>query len=137
TITQTWLNYLEAFQKMRNQHFYDAWGQIEQVELAIRALQRNYKDFYTDNDEFRLVYLEKHIKQLQDIYPYKIFFSPGFHILEQECSICGEKISIKNHCGHMTGKVYDGKLCHRKMIKTPILEVSVVTNPVQKYSVVF
>lgn len=40
-------------------------------------------------------------------------------------------------CGHTPGKVYAGECCYRTIKNAQILEVSLVTNPVQKYSVAF
>lgn len=53
------------------------------------------------------------------------------------CSICGKKSTPISPCGHKPGIVYAGELCIRVIKSFEALEVSIVTNPVQKYSVLF
>lgn len=137
TILRIQQDYIAAFKKIKEQYFYGAWGILEQIELAIYALEKNISAIFDTYENFEIAFIKKHIHQFQQIYPYKLFSSPGFYILEQSCTICEKSISIREHCGHIVGQVYDGKLCQRSMDKVTILEISLVKNPVQKYSVAF
>jgi hypothetical protein len=129
-------NYLSAFQKMKDVFFFEAWGLLEQVEIGLHFLEPHFKRDYK-NDYFLIDFIEKHTKQFQSIFPYKLFLSPAYLYLEKVCSICKKVVSIWNPCGHKKGEIYDGEMCVHEITKAEILELSVVPNPVQKYSVLF
>ncbi len=74
---------------------------------------------------------------LQSLYPYRLFISPEILELEKCCSICKKPISIRNPCGHRVGEIYDGEYCHRDVTQCKFLSISMVDDPVQKYSVPF
>ena len=77
------------------------------------------------------------VQRLQSLYPYKVFFSTVIVIKERTCSICGEKRSLRYHCGHYVGHVYAGELCCDIVKKCELEGVDVVRNPEHKYSVAF
>lgn len=55
-----------------------------------------------------------------------------------ECSICRRRIRPRRPCGHSVGEIYGGEQCHRVITSIDaVLGIAFVTNPVQKYSVVF
>jgi hypothetical protein len=129
-------NYLSAFQKMKDGLYYDAWVLLERVEIDLHNLEPHFRQEYK-SDPFLINFIEKHSKQFQSIYPYKLFFSPAYLQLEKVCSICKRVVSIWNPCGHKKGDIYDGEMCVHRITKVELLEVSIVPNPVQKYSVLF
>ena len=135
TIHRIQKNYLAAFRAMKEGDFYDAWCLLERVEIDINSLSKHY--VFSEDDPYKVLFIEKHTKQFQSLYPYRLFISPAFLHLEKECSICGSRISIRNPCGHKKGNIYNGEMCVHKITKADLLEISIVTNPVQKYSVLF
>jgi hypothetical protein len=135
TIHEIQKNYLAAFSKMKEGHFYDGWCLLERVAIAINSLERHFVS--PENDIYKIGFLDKYVEQFQTLFPYRMFMSPAFMQLEKECSICGSKISIRNSCGHRKGEIYNGEMCVHIIKKGHVLEISVVTNPVQKYSVLF
>lgn len=55
--------------------------------------------------------------------------SPGMVIGASECSICGQH---PRECEHITGREYDGQVCHRVITEVrEILEISLVARPAQ------
>src|SRR4051812_6647847 len=88
-------------------------------------------------EEFRLSSIKKWSEQWQSLFPYKVFLSPEM-VFRAECSICGCTIQPRRPCGHIVGEIYKGEPCLR-VIKSidQVLGIALVTNPVQKYSVVF
>jgi hypothetical protein len=56
---------------------------------------------------------------------------------KKSCSVCGRVVSIRNGCDHKKGEIYDGEMCVHKVEEARFLELSVVPNPVQKYSVMW
>lgn len=52
--------------------------------------------------------------------------SIGYVVQAQECSTCGED---PEDCEHITGRQYGDKMCHRRITKADMLEVSLVNRP--------
>lgn len=126
--------YLEAFDLLKQGAFYDAWCKLEQTELALMFLGRHFRPSFA---KYRLDFIETHVKQWQQLYPYKIFMSPEIVEEEKTCNICKTPISIRNPCGHIVGEIYGGEQCCRIVSKMQFLGMAMVENPVQKYSVPF
>lgn len=128
-------DYLTAFSQLKSQKFYDGWCTLEKIEIGLSSLERHYR---TENeDKFKLRFIKKHIEQFQSLFPYKVFTSPALLQLEKKCTICRQIISIRNRCGHKLGEIYNGEECIHEITKMRILEISIVPNPLQKYSVLF
>jgi len=128
--------YLTAFKKMKDGLYYDAWSHLERVEIELHFLEPHFASV-PEGDCYRIAFIEKHARQFQSLFPYKAFLSPAFLYLEKVCSICSNVVSIRNPCGHKKGEIYDGEMCAHEIRKGELLELSYVTNPVQKYSVLF
>jgi len=90
--------------------------------------------FY-DPATFAAQELQLQVTQWQSLYPYKLFVSPAFLHKRKECSICHKVINPWSDCGHEVGRVYVGEECFHIVTEAELLEVSLVLNPVQKYSV--
>lgn len=114
--------------------YYDAWCELERCEIDLINLAKHYS---YENNQFGLNDIERRIKDLQTIYPYRFFMST--EILEEEtrCSICDSIVSIKKSCGHKLGEIYNGEMCYRVVSKCKLLGVALVENPVHKYAVLF
>jgi hypothetical protein len=129
-------SYLSAFYDMKANNCYGAWCSLERVEIDLHFLEQHYS-LEADDDQYKLQFIKKHSEQFQLLFPYKLFMSPAFLELEKKCSICGRPVSIRNPCGHQVGEIYDGEMCGREITKGDLLEISMVTDPVQKYSIPF
>jgi hypothetical protein len=57
---------------------------------------------------------------------FRMGLSPGFVIVQAECSICHID---PEECEHITGRWYDGKFCGRIITEARLLEVSLVDRP--------
>lgn len=134
-IARVQLSFENSFALMKECKFYEAWCELERCELTVASLKRHFAS--SPKDSHRVDYIQTMVGRWQALYPYKIFFSP--EILKKciECSICGGKVSLRNPCGHEKGEIYDGEVCHYRVVECEFLGLSAVTNPVQKYSVAF
>ena len=112
--------------------YYDAWCDAEQIELIANNIKRNFPTFL---NTIALIINQVHI--IQSLFPYKLFTSTEILIKEERCSICGETRNIFKPCGHKKGYVYNGKLCYNTITECDMVGLSLVTNPVRKYAVVF
>lgn len=112
--------------------YYDAWCDAEQIELIANNIKRNFPTFL---NTIALIINQVHI--IQSLFPYKLFTSTEILIKKEHCSICGATRNIFKPCGHKKGYVYNGKLCYNTVTKCDIVGLSLVTNPVKKYAVVF
>lgn len=128
-------NYRLAFRLMKLFDFYEAWCLLDRIEIASTNVHRHFN--FQKDDKYRINFISARAKAFQSLYPYKYFISPGFIIKEQKCSICHKSLSIHSFCEHKKGEIYNGDLCVREITVCEFLEMSIVTNPVQKYSVLF
>lgn len=126
--------FTRAFDQLRNDKFYEGWCTLERCEIALRHLRRHYHPIH---DSFGIEHMERHLLQIQDLFPYVYFASPSYLVLEAECSVCTAKLTLREGCEHRIGEIYSGRACHRIVKKLEPLEISIVTNPVQKFSVLF
>ncbi|MGL5090216.1 MAG: hypothetical protein ACRC8B_04640 [Aeromonas sobria] len=125
--------YIKAFHNIKIKNYRDAWNQLEQCEIACSFIKRN--STIEDVHNYRIEFIENKITKWQSLYPYCVFASPGFKVGYYTCSICGHKVRPRSRCEHKKGKVYFGELCLHVAHEMEILEISIVSSPVQKYSV--
>lgn len=127
-------SYISAYQHLCSHAHYQAWCLFERVEITYWHLKPH---FGASENEFHLPFIWDHASRFQSLFPYCVFCSPEFVVREAKCSICGAVLSPRNLCGHDSGQIYDGEFCGRIITGVDMIGVSLVTEPVQKYSVVF
>lgn len=126
-------NYIQTFNQIKSERYYDAWCAFEQLEISYNFIEKNSSpDELTAHGINKIIEV---VKQWQSLFPYKLFASPGFTVNYYTCSICDKKIRLRSRCAHEKGKLYNGKICLHVAHGMSFLEVSIVKNPVQKYSV--
>jgi len=126
--------YVESFVKLKNKQYYPAWCLLGEVEGIYNSLRKVY---YSESDEFFINFIYTYTKKFQKFFPYNLFYSPEFHVKKYRCNICGKPYTFKKNCEHEVGKLYDGKMCSKVIEDCEITSISIVDNPVQKYSVLF
>lgn len=126
--------YVQAFSELKLNEFHSGWCTFELCETLLGFLESHYEE---SGNRFGLAFIRGQVERFQALFPYKIFVSPAFLVREPRCGICDKRFTPRGHCEHRVGEIYDGVLCTRKLTKLELLEVSMVTNPVQKYSVLF
>ncbi|HEY2446220.1 MAG TPA: SEC-C domain-containing protein [Rhizomicrobium sp.] len=124
--------YLKCFNDIKAGKFYDAWCGLERAEIELSWLKRN--PFFCPT-EFGVLVLERQVQNWQSLFPYTIFFSPAILEKRKECGICGAVVDPWTACGHEVGSVYGGRECIHNVTAADFLEISIVLDPVQKYSV--
>lgn len=134
TILSIQEDYAEAFRCLRRRNFYKAWCLYEKVEIALLFLGQH---FLESNGEYRLEFIAAQTSKFQSLFPYALFFSTAILQKEVRCSICNARLGLRTGCGHVIGEIYAGKLCCRMITDLDLLEISVVTEPVNKYAVGF
>jgi hypothetical protein len=133
-IAETHDQYLNAWQMMSEDRFYGAWCALERVEIGLHFLARHFDD---SQDNYGLTFLRTHVPRWQSLFPSKLFLSPGFTKQSVRCTICDSKLTPRRLCEHRLGHLYDGEMCMHRVDKAHFIEISLVPNPVQKYSVAF
>ncbi|MBN2730634.1 MAG: SEC-C domain-containing protein [Bacteroidales bacterium] len=126
--------YVKAFSLLKNKQYYKGWCVLEQIEITINSLKRH---FQYNEKEYYLWNIEKSVLNLQVIFPYKLFNSIEILHKSEKCSICGKIVKIRNLCEHIVGEIYNGEMCYREVVDAEILNVSLVENPGNKFSVFF
>lgn len=131
---QLTLTYIKAFHKLKSADYREAWYDLEQCEIKCKIIARN------SSEEFCLAknihFISQQVSNLQSLYPYCVFSSPGMVVGYYSCGICDHKIRPRSRCAHKKGKIYNGKLCVHIAHDIVLKEISIVSKPVQKYSVV-
>lgn len=133
TIGEIQDKFLSSYIHFLNGEYYKGWCKLEECEILIKFLDRHFLD---TNDEFGIEHIRVHVKNFQDIFPYKKFLSPSY-ILKFHCSVCNKLMTPRSKCQHDLGEIYDGVMCSKIPEVIKINEISIVENPVQKSSVVF
>lgn len=124
--------FVETFELLRVERYYDAWCKAEQVEIMIQNLAHNSQEGFENVKDINAM-----VWHLQSLYPYKLFASYVMHVKKETCSICGQERSLRNFCCHRIGKVYNGELCCNIVTEAELKGIDIVENPVHKYSVLF
>lgn len=132
TIIKIHLQFVKTFELLKAGRYYEAWCEVEQVEINIQFLAYNSQEGLENVKDIYAM-----IRQLQSLYPYRLFASYVMHVKKEKCSICGKERSIRNFCGHRTGRVYNGELCCNIVTDTELKGLDIVENPAHKYSVMF
>lgn len=124
--------YNNAFNFIKDKKHYDAWCIYEIINNRLIDLR---KHFNYENNEYNLNFIETYSRKFQKLFPYKIFTSREVLIKKKVCSICGEKESIRNSCGHDVGELYMGEICYRVVKEFEFVAIAIVHNPHNKYAV--
>lgn len=127
--------FISMFKLLKRGEYYAAWCDLERCEIQLASLLKHFKPFKAD--EHRLLLLGRMIERWQQIFPYKVFFSPELLKKRIVCGICSARVTPRSHCGHDKGQLYKGEQCHHIVEEVQLLSISIVTDPVQKYSVAF
>lgn len=128
------IKFIGAFNKIKNKEYREAWSDLERCEIMCGCIEENSnKDLLISS---RASFIKDKVVKLQSLYPYCVFASPGFTVGYYTCSICNHKIRPRSRCEHIKGKIYNGELCVHAGHDIEFKEISLVTKPVQKYSVV-
>lgn len=124
--------YIESFLLIKNKEYIKAWGLLAALELDIQFLEQNKEELIEETQKRSLIFYKNAVKNWQILFPYKLFFSIGFLVSKNSCSICGKQITPRNKCEHKKGKLYNGELCMHIGEMSELREVSLVTNPMDK-----
>jgi SEC-C motif len=134
TIVEIHKLYRNAFNLLKNKGYYEGWCQLERAEIEIKNLKEH---FLFDKKKFGIWHIEKSVKNLQVIFPYRLFASSEILEKKKKCSVCDKEITIRNPCGHIVGEIYNGEMCHRIVTESELLGMALVENPGNKFSVMF
>jgi hypothetical protein len=125
--------FVAAIKNIKQKKYRDAWCELEQCEIICKFLEKNSSaEFFQESGA---QFIEIYVGKWQSLYPYCVFASPAILVGYYTCSICGHKIRPRSRCLHVRGQIYNGELCSHQAHDLEIREISIVTKPVQKYSV--
>lgn len=127
-------HFLSTYKQLVNKEYYSAWCLLERTEIELHSLRRHLD--YSRN-EYGLKFIERNVDQLQKLFPYQYFSSRESIVKKWSCSICNQVISLRNPCDHNVGEIYNGEQCFRVARDIEFQALAIVTNPFDKYSVLF
>ena len=124
--------YKRFWGKIVQQEFSDSWNFLQDGLDLLRIL----KKFLIEDAYKRVSFVEHQFKELELLYPYKLFLSVSATYKLAECNLCGKDID-SFECEHQRGELYWGKLAHGIIHTVEQLDhVALVTNPADKRCVV-
>jgi len=126
--------YVASFRQMQKGTFYEAWCSLDRADILLHHLLRHLD---VPESLYRLDFIYQQTRRFQALYPFRWFASPEYLKKEVECSICGSKVLPRKSCGHEKGEIYAGEMCAHVVTKADFIGMSMVTQPSQKYSVLF
>lgn len=135
SIASAHIIFQDVFVKLKRGEYYKAWCALEQCELVIEALEKHYVSPAVD--PHGLLYIKEMVSRWQELFPYAVFFSPELLKRTVVCSTCGATVKPRSQCGHKKGEIYNGEICTHMVTKCDVISISIVDDPVQKYSVAF
>lgn len=108
--------------------FSASWSYVQDVLDLLRLIKR-----FSSLD---VSFFENQILELEEAYPYNVFFSIGATVRYFECSICGRDID-SDQCLHVKGQLYRGEMAYGIAREMGHLDhISAVPNPDDKRCVV-
>ncbi|MGI2049883.1 hypothetical protein [Shewanella oncorhynchi] len=125
--------FIQAFNNLKSKCYRQAWIEFEQCEVKYLFISNNSTQEFLNAS--RLNFIQDKIVKFQSLYPYCLFCSPEYKVGYYSCSICGHIVRPRSRCEHKKGMVYNGELCLHEVREMEMLGISLVTKPVQKYSV--
>lgn len=126
--------FITAFNYMYADYFYKGWCRLIECETSIEHLDRHFLD---KNKDFEIEHIRFQVKEFKKIFPYVLFLSLSFRAKKIFCSICNQKITPLNYCGHEVGEIYNGRLCFRYYDDIEEDHFLLCPNPKHKYAVAF
>lgn len=107
-----------------------SWDMLQNCFDTLRFVSRFCKDLYD------LPEIERNLKSYEELYPFKLFFSPEYIIAKSHCSLCGKSMQSLS-CPHRKGELYWGKRAVEVVDEIKELQaVSIVEHPDNKRLIV-
>lgn len=125
-----------GYDSPKSKEYESAWNALDHSDVGISFLEENYCIGNREMEEFHIKEIGEDIQKLFSLFPYKFFTSREQIIKKEKCSICGRTISARHPCGHVTGRLYMGEMCCRKVVDWEFLGVSIVTKPFDRYAII-
>jgi len=126
--------YHKAFAEMKDRKYYNGWIELGNIEVIIQEIKYNIPDC---SNYITFIFLEKHTKYFQNIFPYKLFMSIVLVDTKEECSICGRSMNPYSECEHIRGKVYAGEICYAIVSDGQWIGLDMAEKPANKCAVLF
>ena len=127
-------SYISAFKSIKEGEHFDAWRSYDAIDINLSFLR---KHFDYRNNLYNLEFIEEYTRKFQKLFPYQFFMSRETVIKKESCSICGRINTVRSRCEHEVGELYMGEMCSRKVEDLEFLGMAIVTNPFDKYTVLF
>lgn len=124
-------NYMWAYSDLKQKNYIDAWNLLDKIDINLSVVEKNF-DL---SKLFMLPFLRDIVPKYMKLFPYKFFMSRESVIKSSECSVCHKEFKLRNRCDHTPGKLYLGEVCTRVIKEISIVGISIVTNPVDRNTV--
>lgn len=123
----SYYKYSVYWKMLKKEEYKSSWIILQDAIDSLICVLR----FLNDKSQFNLDKLDFHFKQLEKLYPYKVFGSTEIIFNKTKCSICG-KDALDLECTHVPGFLYWGEMAYTIVEDLEFKAVAMVNNPMDK-----
>lgn len=120
-------NYAYYWGQLNEKKYKNSWNSLQDTIDDLLLVSR----WCSNRCHFKLDTLNIHFKELEKLYPYKLFASSEMVITKTKCSICG-KDGLDIDCTHIPGNLYWGEMASTIIKEFTFKAVALVKHPLDK-----
>jgi hypothetical protein len=134
-VIKNYLMMINSFAKywecLEKKEYKESWNLLQDCIDNLIILCR----FSEERTSFNLELWEEHLRELERLYPFRVFASSEMITRDETCSICGLSI-IDPNCDHIPGNLYWGKMAVINVGKVEFQAVALVKHPLDKRCII-
>jgi hypothetical protein len=120
-------NYANYWIQLQERKYKNSWNTLQDtIDDLIHVAK-----WSNDRSLFFLDILDNHFKELEKLYPYKVFASVEMVISKETCNICGRDV-LDFECTHIPGNLYWGEMAYSIVGDINFKAVALVSHPLDK-----
>lgn len=120
-------NYASYWCQLNEKKYKNSWYSLQDTIDNLLLVSR----WSSNRCHFNLDALDIHFKELEKLYPYKVFASSEMVITKTKCSICG-KDGLDIDCTHIPGNLYWGEMASTIIEDFTFKAIALVEHPLDK-----
>jgi hypothetical protein len=113
-------HFLEMWIRLKEEKLDEAWDHLAESRMDLRIAQKIVYDPATNDVLIHLDTVEA------TVFPPQAFSSSAYTYTESFCTICDQPFG---DCEHLSGKIYMGRICNRRIPSYELSEYSIVLEP--------
>lgn len=134
-VAMSYMNFIKLYKDywdlLDQKKYRESWDILQNCLNALEVISR-----FIENKKILFIEeLYSHLRDIEYLYPFRIFASSEFLNEKETCSIC-KRDTRHPECEHIPGQLYFGEMAYIIVEKTKLLGVALVENPEDKRLVI-